>query len=380
MSYFRVLATTVCAVGLSLPQILPAQSMNTPRDSMRVRDSLTTIRRERRDSVRAARTGLGVMQAPATSQERLRVQKEVKGESRGTLVVSPATLREDSIAADAQRRDAIERARRDSVQRSEQFTRDSTATAERVRTEAAAREETLRLEAIAAARRDSTMRADSIAQAAQLYRDQQGQYRFRGSGFYMGVAAGAVKPTGNFQNLGYNSGLNVNVPIGYHVQNQLLGLRVDLGYATFRGKDFTGDLVDGSRLVLSNNNPKVLSATANLTAHLPLTASKNLNLYGVTGAGIYQFRTFGSKTALGGFFGNDVQSTSAEFQSVRNKLGAQFGAGLEYAVGPAAIYVESRIVNIFANRKNDVAFNDFFGANAGQNLRWMPLMIGMNFR
>lgn len=380
MSYIRVLATTACAVGLSLPQLMSAQSMAASRDSGRVRDSLATIRRERRDSVRTARMSLGVLQAPATSQERLRVQKDVKGESQGTLVVTAATLREDSIAADAQRRDAIERARRDSIQRSEQYTRDSTVTAERVRTEAAAREERLRLEAIAAARRDSTMRADSIAQAAQVYRQQQGQYRFRGSGFYVGVAAGAVVPTGNFKNLGYNSGLNVNVPIGYHVQNELLGVRVDLGYATMRGRDFTGDLVDGSRLVLSNNNPKVLSATANVTAHLPMTASKNLNVYALTGAGIYQFRSFGSKTALGGFFGNDVLSTSAEFQSVRNKMGAQFGAGLEYAVGPAAIYVESRVVNVFASRKNDVAFDDFFGANRGQNLRWMPLMIGMNFR
>jgi hypothetical protein len=27
-----------------------------------------------------------------------------------------------------------------------------------------------------------------------------------------------------------------------------------------------------------------------------------------------------------------------------------------------------------------VQFNDFFGANRGQNVRWVPIMVGVNFR
>ena len=356
MSILGSVCTAACAAALILPSVGSAQQQGNAK-----RDSITQARSER-----------------ATSQQRLRVQKEVRGESQGVL---SNTAREDSVAAEARRNEEMERARRDAADRAAQATRDSLASAERMRLEAVASEERLRLDAIAAATRDSMARADALAEQERLRRERQRQYRFRGTGFYAGVAAGGVAPTGNLQNLGYNSGFNVNVPLGYHVQNQIFGARVDLGYAQFRGRDFSGKLVGGSTLLLNNSNAKVLSATANITAHLPLTASKNLNVYGVSGVGIYQFRSFGSKSALGGFFGNDVTAaTPVAFQSVRNKLGAQFGAGLEYAVGPAAIYVESRVVNVFANRQDNVQLEDFFGANRGSNLRWIPIMIGMNFR
>ncbi len=349
MSFIGFCSKTVCAAALLTPIIASAQT-NGKRDSASTR---------------------------ATSQQRVRVQKDVRGENQGVL---SNTAREDSIAAESRRMEEMERVRRESAERAAQVTRDSLAMVERTRLEAIARDERIRLDAIAAATRDSIARVEALAEAERVRREQQRQYRFRGTGFYAGVAVGGVAPTGNLQNLGYNSGFNVNVPLGYHVQNQVFGARVDLGYAQFRGRDFAGK-VAGSTLLLNNNNPKVLSATANVTAHLPLTASKKLNVYGVSGVGIYQFRSFGSKSALGGFFGNDITSaTPAESQNVRNKFGAQFGAGLEYAIGPAALYIESRVVNVFANRKDNVQLEDFFGSNRGSNVRWVPLMIGMNFR
>lgn len=354
-----------------------AQTTTRAQDSLRVRDSLATVRQVRRDSISAARRSNSMNQAPATSQERMRVRKDVRGESSGTLDM-PRMTREDSIAAaDARRREEMERAA--------MVTRDSLANIERMRADSVAREERARLDALAAAeaaRRDSVARAEALIEQERIRRmEMQRQYRFRGNGFHAGVAGGLVKPTGNLENLGYNSGANINIPLGYHKQNTVLGVRLDLGYAQFRGQDFRGNLPDGATLTLSNNNVKVLSATANITAHLPLTASKKLQVYGVTGAGIYQFRSFGNTSALGGFLGNNVlQTNTAEFQSVRNKLGAQFGAGFEYAVGPAAIFIESRIVNVFAKRTTNVALEDYFGANRGQNVRWIPLMLGMNFR
>lgn len=377
MTYLSTVAATACAALLFLPGDASAQTTSRAQDSMRVRDSLATVRQVRRDSIAAARRSNSMNQPPATSQERMRVRKDVRGESNGTLDM-PRVTREDSIAA-------AEARRREEMERAAMVTRDSLANVERMRLDAIAREERARLDALAAAetaRRDSVARAEALMEQERIRRQEmQRQYRFRGTGFYAGVAAGLVKPTGNLENLGYNSGANVNLPIGYHKQNQVLGVRLDLGYAQFRGEDFRGNLPDGATLQLSNNNVKVLSATANITAHLPLTASKKLQVYGLTGAGIYQFRSFGNTSALGGFLGNNVlQSNTAEFQSVRNKLGAQFGAGLEYAIGPAAIFVESRITNIFANRAKNVELEDYFGANRGQNVRWIPLMIGMNFR
>jgi hypothetical protein len=369
MSFIGTVAAVACAATLIIPQAASAQTADRLRDSLRIRDSI---------GVQRQRTG--VTPTPVTSQERVRVQKEIRGESQGTLAAS-TTARDDSIAAESRRREAMERARLDSVERSAQVTRDSLANVERLRVEAVARDERLRLEAIETARRDSVARADALAEAERVRREQQGQYLNRGSGWYVGVALGGVIPTGNLKNLGYNSGANVNVPIGYHKPGQLFGVRMDLGYAQFRGRDFSGKLVDGSTYLLNNSSPKVLSATLNVTAHAALTASKKLSAYALAGVGGYQFRSFGNKSALGGFFGNDVLTPDAVgFQSVRNKVGAQFGAGLEYAVGPVGLYVESRVVNVFANRTDNVKFNDFLGANRGQNIRWVPIMLGVNFR
>lgn len=358
MSIRYVLSRAVCAAGLVFPQVLSAQVV--------------------------------VAQPPATSDRRLPVQKDV---SRTTITTTP---RSGMGSLSVMARDSADRARRDSVERRRQQGVDSTA-AERMREEQRRRDATAQISRdsvrsdsvmkAAAANASAMQRADSVRHAQQMaqqleeQRQQRGLYRFRGSGFYMGLATGAVMPTGNLRNLGYNSGLNVNVPLGWHSQSQLLGVRLDLGYAQFRGRDFSGDLPNGSTLVLNNINPKVLSATGNVTLRAPLTPSRNLNAYALSGVGIYQFRSFGSKTALGGFLGNDVLTTSpVAFQSVRNKMGAQFGAGLEVGVGAAALYIESRVVNIFAKRENDVQFDDFFGSNRGQNLRWVPIMVGINIR
>jgi len=61
------------------------------------------------------------------------------------------------------------------------------------------------------------------------------------------------------------------------------------------------------------------------------------------------------------------------------KLGASMGAGIEFGVGPAAIFFESRWVNVFANRDEDLDFNEFFG-NRSKHVRWVPLVLGISFR
>jgi hypothetical protein len=389
MKFIGAVTAAVCAAALLAPQSVSAQATTRVRDSIAThrrearerRELEVTLRRQRRDSVMALRQTTIMTSGAAASQQRLKIRKDVKGVSFGTLDDRAMMARDDSIA-EVRRREAVDRANAEALERSLLFSRDSMANVERMRLEAVARDERMRLEAIEAARRDSVMRADALAEQERIRRQEmQGQYRFRGTGFYVGAAAGAVVPTGNLNNLGYNSGFNVNIPIGWHKQNQVFGARMDLGYAQFRGRDFSGRLVDGSGFLLNNNSPKIFSATLNLTAHLPLIPSHNLNAYALTGLGVYQFREFGSKSSLGGFLGNDLTSTNGPgYQSVRNKAGAQFGAGLEYGIGPAALYVESRVVNVFAHRADNVQFNDFFGANRGQNVRWVPIMVGVNFR
>ena len=80
-------------------------------------------------------------------------------------------------------------------------------------------------------------------------------------------------PTGDFSDLGYDGGYNVNVPIGWHSRNHFLGVRLDLGYSQFTSSPFTGTGVGGAPVVLNNRDPRVLSAALDLTAQVPLNLS-----------------------------------------------------------------------------------------------------------
>jgi hypothetical protein len=318
-------------------------------------------------STGAGRTGTGsrsntTQQRPrATSDQRVRVRKGMSGEAAGTL----DTAGEGAAAA--------ERARLDSINVMAQRTRDSLANAERMRADSVARIERMRADSLAAI---ETARRDSVA-LAEARRLQMPHYRFGGS-WYAGVGGGAAAPTGDFQDLGYNSGFDVNVPIGWQRPNALLGARLDLGYSRFSGRQFIGNRSGGSAVTLTNANPQVLSAALNLTAQVPLRFVRNLNLYGVGGGGIYHFRSFGNQSALGGFLGNDVLTNNASnMKTTRNKFGAQVGAGLDWTVGTSSIFLESRMVNVFANRDANVQFSDFFGSNRSNRLQWVPIVLGL---
>jgi hypothetical protein len=312
---------------------------------------------------------------PVTSQQRIRVQKEspMYDSSAANRI---AQARMDSIAN-------AERMRRDSIDAAAARTRDSLATIERARAEEAARLERERLAVIAAAearRRDSinAVEAAAAAERARIQREKD-RYRFDGSGWYLGLEAGGSVPNDEFKDLGYNSGYAITVPIGWQKRNRLLGVRMDLGYTRFSGSNFIGQGPSGSTVTLTNRNPKVLSAVLNLTAQLPL-GSKGFGLYALGGGGVYHFRDLGT-TALSGYLGNDVlESNEAAFQNNRNKFGVQGGAGIDFGHGPASIYLESRFVNVFADRDDNVKFEDFYGSNRSQSLQWIPIVLGVKIR
>jgi opacity protein-like surface antigen len=326
-----------------------------------------------------------------TSERRIRVQKST-GEvarfpttparvtPRDSARMADSLMRADSLRADSiARADSISKVRADSVARA-----DSIAAIERARADSIARIERARQDSIAAVeaiRRDSVARADSIANEEQLRRQRmRDRYLFNGSGWYIGVSAGGAMPTGDFEALGYGKGFAVNVPIGWHARSSFLGARLDLGYTQFDGETFTGIGTGNTPVTLNNSSPKVLSAALNLTARLPLNGSRSLNLYGVGGAGLYHFRSFGPTSALGGFLGNDVLDPNDEaIERTKNKVGTQFGAGIDFGVGPASIFLESRWVNVYADRGDAVQFRDFFG-DRSSNVRWVPIVLGINFR
>ena len=355
MSFRSLLVNTACSAMLLVPATLLAQS---PTKSSSV-------------------------QPPVTSERRIKVQKDVRGESHGTLVESKATMRADSIAnAERMVRDSIDRAaqrERDSIANLATMRKDSIDRVERARTDSIAAAEAAMRAAMESARRDSVARADSIA-AADQFRMQQARNRFlfNGTGWYVGVGGGGSKPNGDLSDLGYKSGYNLSVPIGWH-GNTFLGARLDLGYTQFSGNQFIGRGPSGLPVTLTNTTPKVFSAVGNLTARAPLNASKSLKVYALAGAGLYNFRDFGAASALSGFLGNDVLLKDESLaKKTRTKIGAQAGAGFELGNGPAQLFVETRFVNVFADRNDSVQFTDFFGANRSKNVRWVPIMIGVN--
>lgn len=312
----------------------------------------------------------------AVSQRRIRLRKSTEsagtlGQSRADSIALAERIRRDSL-------DAVMRWREDSTRAADRYRADSVAAAAAEAIAAARREELARAEA---ARRDSLARLDSIAAAEDARRRDLARYRFGGRGWYMGMAGGATLPADDFDQIGYNSGFNVNIPIGWHRDGNALGVRFDLVYNQFTGRTFVPPTSDGASLSLSNANPQVLSGTVNLTVDLPLHPMRNLGFYGLGGMGLYHFQSFGVTSSLGGFLGNEVRdAANPDNKTSRDRFGGQVGLGLDWTVGTSSVYVESRFVNVWANRSNNARFEEVFGQGRTEYLQWVPIVLGIKIR
>ena len=193
---------------------------------------------------------------------------------------------------------------------------------------------------------------------------------FGKSGFYFGAAAGTAVPFNLLSDLGYDSGFDLTIPIGWHQPGRTLGVRATLGFdqvhADIASVDATAPAMLGSA-----PDPKVYSGTIDAVLKFPIGNSvhdgRGLSFYTVGGGGAYLFRGFGGTTALSDVLGNDRIGTSAKNV---HKWGVEAGAGLEYGLGPTAVFIESRWVNVFTN-----------GSRAGNDyLRWIPIGVGVTLR
>jgi hypothetical protein len=196
------------------------------------------------------------------------------------------------------------------------------------------------------------------------------RYLFGTSGFYLGAGAGTAVPFNLFSNLGYDSGFDLTIPIGWHRPGRTLGVRATLAYDQIHA-DMATAVRTAPAMLGSAPDPKIYSGTLDALLKFPLGNSvrdgRGLSLYAVGGGGAYLFRGFGGTTALSDVLGADKIGTS-----VKNvhKWGVEAGAGLEYGLGPTAVFVESRWVNVFTN-----------GSRAGNDyLRWIPINAGVTLR
>lgn len=319
------------AIGGSVAALLCASSLPAQVDTTR-RDTLRTPR----------------------SSPRIPIRKESGGE------VMPNT---DSLA------------RADSIARAQEARDDSIAAAERARTDSLARMEQARLDSIAQMEK---MRNDSIARASAAPPPQVMTTRRLPGSFYMGLAGGVASPQGDVQDLGYGGGFNLSVPIGWHNPAALLGWRLMLAYSQFDGGSF---ITDGtSPVVLSNSDPQVYSAELNLNIRFPFNWRRTSSVYLSGGGGAYVFRNFGQGSALAGYLGNDVldPDDSANETTVA-KWGVNGGAGLEFGIGTSSLFLETRLVNVFAGRDDEPGFDSVFGER-GTSVRWVPFIIGFTIR
>lgn len=196
------------------------------------------------------------------------------------------------------------------------------------------------------------------------------RYLFGSSGFYLGAGAGTAVPFNLLSDMGYDSGFDLTIPVGWHKAGRTLGVRGTLGFDQVHADVATAD-VTAPAMLGSAPDPKIYSGTLDAVAKLPIgqlaREGKGLSLYAVGGGGVYLFRGFGGSTQLGNVLGGDKIGSSAKNV---HKWGIEAGAGMEYGLGPTAVFVESRWVNVFTNGSQ--ARNDY--------LRWIPILVGVTFR
>jgi hypothetical protein len=343
------------------------------------------------DTTRRARTDT----SRARSTQRIPIRKESRGE-----VALPAATRPrvdsaayaDSVARASQaRNDSImmaDRARNDSIAAAERARAEATVTtrndslAMAARTDSIARAEQARTDSVSRAeqvRADSIARVNPVAGAAVVNEQNMQPTPHKGPGsFFIGLAAGRSAPQGEVEDLGYGSGLNVTVPFGWHNPSSMFGIRFTVAYDQFDGNSFTTG--GPAPVVLSNPDPKVYSADVNLNMRFPFNERRTSSVYLFGGGGLYMFKNFGTASSLGAYLGNDVLDPNDEAnESTINKWGVNGGAGLEFGIGTSALFLESRIVNVFTGRNDNPNFDSVFGSR-GTSVRWVPLVLGFTIR
>ncbi|MDP1861901.1 MAG: hypothetical protein Q8K82_24795 [Gemmatimonadaceae bacterium] len=203
---------------------------------------------------------------------------------------------------------------------------------------------------------------DSIARLGSSVRRIDNRWRngsiFGHSGLYVGLGTGANFTTGTLRDIGYDQGLDVVVPIGWHKQGNAIGLLGELGMQMFDGRQ-VGNFVDP--------NPTAYSAVGMLTLHLPLNNARTNNFYLMGGAGAYRFQDLAS-----GSLGSGASQTTTT--SNVTKLGVTGGAGLNlHVVGVTSLFIQSRLTNVFADAS-------ITGGIGSKSLRWVPLVAGITLR
>lgn len=315
----------------------------------------------------------------ARSDRRIPVRKEggfTQRESRGEVMVAADRARIDSLEAlqltYQQRFDSITAATSSLATRTEAAERMLTALQDSLRavrgelTTAKSELATLRGELTTTTARVNAV-GDSLLFLNRRFANFRNGSMFGNSGFYVGVGTGANFTTGTLSNIGYKEGLNVAIPIGWNKLGVPIGFRGELGIQTFDGRTTSA---------FSNPDPEVWSAVGMVTAHLPLNQRGTNNFYLMGGGGAYMFKDMGAGSALSQRLDATTFGPSTTVTKNITKFGVLGGAGLEiHVLGATSLFVETALTNVFGEEGAIAGVRD-----NGKNLRWIPLVAGVQIR
>lgn len=170
------------------------------------------------------------------------------------------------------------------------------------------------------------------------------------SGWYLGLSGKADVPQNSLRDF-YRTGYGVEGQIGWDPVNSPLGLRLNLGYTRLQNQSQFTQLRD----------PQIYQAVGDAKLRLPFGRGLLSGLYAVGGGGVYYFRnytnTLNVTTNPGTGGGVGQGSTGGSVTNVFNaedktQFGANVGGGIQFGLGNAALFVESRYVRIFTPNRN----------------------------
>jgi hypothetical protein len=218
---------------------------------------------------------------------------------------------------------------------------------------------------------DTVTVVDTVRSAAGIVEAPPVVLRQYGNGFYFGIGGGATMPTGGIRDA-YNTGYNVSVPFGWDSPTSVWGIRFDASYdqlharSTFRNSDELPTAV-----ALTTVNPQIWSGMADLKLRLPFNGiGSRTGLYVLGGVGAHYLRNYGETFAVTNPLTNlnDQGLQSASLSGEHGSLwrfGANAGGGINFGLGNANLFVESRYVRIFTST---------------ERTNYVPIILGVSMR
>ncbi len=185
-------------------------------------------------------------------------------------------------------------------------------------------------------------------------------------GVYFGLGGGVAIPYSSYRN-SHKDGFDINAQLGWFPKDAALGLRLT-GDAIFLGKRDTD--------CPNCPSPRLYAGNGDVVLRFPLDRTSKLNpvLYFLGGGGINKFQNFlpyrnkaGRVTTAGGdtylsYPGLNLTKAAAGDKSIF--FSYEGGTGLDFNVGAAHMYVESKFVQV---------------QTTGGPSRYFPIVAGFKF-